>query len=92
MDTVGETQRLRRLISQVDPDVVHLHSAKAGLAGRLAVRGTRPTLFQPHGWSWLAARGATARGALAWERLAARWTDVSCASERVRPPTRGTGE
>ncbi|MBA2472667.1 MAG: glycosyltransferase [Pseudonocardiales bacterium] len=76
VDTVGETQRLRRLISQVDPDVVHLHSSKAGLAGRLAVRGARPTLFQPHGWSWLAARGATARGALAWERLAARWTDV----------------
>ncbi|PZS18528.1 MAG: glycosyl transferase family 1 [Pseudonocardiales bacterium] len=76
VDTVGETQRLRRLISQVDPDVVHLHSAKAGLAGRLAVRGARPTLFQPHGWSWLAARGATAYGALAWERLAARWTDV----------------
>lgn len=76
MDTVGETQRLRRLISQVDPDVVHLHSAKAGLAGRLAVRGARPTLFQPHGWSWLAARGATARAALAWERLAAHWTDA----------------
>jgi glycosyltransferase involved in cell wall biosynthesis len=74
--TIGETQRLRRLISQVDPDVVHLHSAKAGLAGRLAVRGTRPTLFQPHGWSWLAARGATACGALAWERFATRWTDV----------------
>jgi glycosyltransferase involved in cell wall biosynthesis len=76
VNTVGETQRLHRLISQVDPDVVHLHSAKAGLAGRLAVRGTRPTMFQPHGWSWLAALGATARGALAWERLAARWTDV----------------
>jgi len=74
VDTIGETQRLGLLISQVDPDVVHLHSAKAGLAGRLAVRGARPTIFQPHGWSWLAARGPTARGALAWERLAARWT------------------
>jgi glycosyltransferase involved in cell wall biosynthesis len=74
--TVPETQRLSRLIKAVRPDVVHLHSAKAGLAGRLAVRGTRPTLFQPHGWSWLAAAGATARGALAWERLAARWTDL----------------
>ncbi|MGB8961401.1 MAG: glycosyltransferase [Pseudonocardiaceae bacterium] len=76
VDTVAETQRLRRLIAEVQPDVVHLHSAKAGLAGRLAVRGGRPTLFQPHGWSWLAVRGATARCALAWERLAARWTDV----------------
>lgn len=77
-----ETRRLRQLIGAVQPDVVHLHSAKAGLAGRLAVRGKRPTLFQPHGWSWLAVRGATARGALTWERLAARWTDlVVCVGE-----------
>jgi glycosyltransferase involved in cell wall biosynthesis len=76
VDTVSETRRLRRLVSQVQPDVVHLHSAKAGLAGRLAVRGEHPTLFQPHGWSWLAVQGATARGALVWERLAARWTDL----------------
>jgi glycosyltransferase involved in cell wall biosynthesis len=76
VDTVSETRRLCRLVSQVQPDVVHLHSAKAGLAGRLAVRGECPTLFQPHGWSWLAVQGVTARGALAWERLAARWTDL----------------
>ncbi len=75
-DTVPETQRLRGLIRAVRPDVVHLHSAKAGLAGRLALRGARPTLFQPHGWSWLAVRGAAARAALAWERFASRWTDV----------------
>jgi glycosyltransferase involved in cell wall biosynthesis len=74
--TVGQVRRLRHLIKQVRPDVVHLHSAKAGLAGRLAVRGSLPTIFQPHGWSWLAARGATARAALAWERHATRWTTV----------------
>lgn len=80
--TGPETRRLRQLIGAVRPDVVHLHSAKAGLAGRLAVRGERPTLFQPHGWSWLAVRGATACGALAWERFAARWTDlVVCVGE-----------
>jgi glycosyltransferase involved in cell wall biosynthesis len=80
--TGPETWRLRQLIGAVQPDVVHLHSAKAGLAGRLAVRGERPTLFQPHGWSWLAVRGTTAHGALAWERLAARWTDlVVCVGE-----------
>ncbi|MGH3672077.1 MAG: glycosyltransferase, partial [Pseudonocardiaceae bacterium] len=76
MDTVPETLRLQRLIKAAQPDVVHLHSSKAGLAGRLAIRGTRPTLFQPHGWSWLAAGGATAGAALRWERLAARWTDL----------------
>ncbi len=82
MATVLETQRLSRLITAVQPDVVHLHSAKAGLAGRLAIRGALPTLFQPHGWSWLAARGGTARAALAWERHATRWTDLSvCVGE-----------
>ncbi|MGH3981206.1 MAG: glycosyltransferase [Pseudonocardiaceae bacterium] len=75
-DTVPETRRLRQVILQVRADVVHLHSAKAGLAGRLALQGRRPTLFQPHGWSWLAVRGAAARAALAWERFASRWTDV----------------
>jgi glycosyltransferase involved in cell wall biosynthesis len=81
-DTVPETRRLGQVIRAVRPDVVHLHSAKAELVGRLALRGARPTLFQPHGWSWLAVRGAAARATLAWERVAARWTDmVVCVGE-----------
>ncbi|MEU7899840.1 glycosyltransferase [Nonomuraea sp. NPDC049152] len=69
-------RRLGRLIAAFGPDAVHLHSAKAGLVGRAAIRGRIPTLFQPHGWSWLAARGPVARAALAWERRAARWADL----------------
>ncbi|WP_218061648.1 glycosyltransferase [Planobispora rosea] len=72
----GEARRLRRLLGRFRPDAVHLHSAKAGLVGRAVIRGAVPTLFQPHGWSWLAARGATARAALAWERAATRWTSL----------------
>src|SRR5262249_47737500 len=71
--TVGETARLRRLVDQVDPDLVHLHCSKAGLAGRLAVRGRRPTVFQPNAWSWLAVHGATRAASVRWERLAMRW-------------------
>ncbi|MEQ0562354.1 glycosyltransferase [Amycolatopsis sp. NEAU-NG30] len=74
--TAAEARRLARLVRAFRPDLVHLHSAKAGLAGRLAVRGRLPTLFQPHGWSWAAATGMTARAALRWERHAARWADV----------------
>jgi glycosyltransferase involved in cell wall biosynthesis len=71
-----EALRLGVLVDAVRPDVVHLHSAKAGLTGRLALRGRRPTVFQPHGWSWLAATGSTAAASLRWERAAARWTDL----------------
>jgi glycosyltransferase involved in cell wall biosynthesis len=71
----GETVRLRAVVDAVAPDLVHLHSAKAGLAGRLALRGALPTLFQPHGWSWLAATGAVAALSRRWEKFATRWAD-----------------
>lgn len=71
---VTEALSLRRVLNHVRPDVVHLHSSKAGLAGRLAVRGRLPTLFQPHGWSWFAAPPGMSRAAVQWERRAARWT------------------
>jgi glycosyltransferase involved in cell wall biosynthesis len=82
----AETQRLTHLIAQAKPDVVHLHSAKAGLAGRLALRGRLPTVFQPHAWSFYAVEGPVRAAALAWERFAAaRWTSVVvCASEGER--------
>lgn len=81
----GEVRRLARIIAAVRPDVVHAHSAKAGLAARLAVRGRVPTVFQPHAWSFEAADGITGRLALRWERYAARWaTCTVCVSEAER--------
>ena len=75
--TVEEARRLRSLVRAAGPDVVHLHSAKAGMAGRLALRGAVRTVFQPHAWSWLAASGAQAVAARAWERHAGRyWTSL----------------
>ncbi|GAA3234429.1 glycosyltransferase [Streptomyces lavendulae] len=74
-----------RLIRHVRPDLLHLHSAKAGLAGRIAVRGRVPTVFQPHAWSFDAVGGATAALAMRWERAGARWADrVLCVSESER--------
>lgn len=79
---VREVRALSSLVREVSPDVVHLHSAKAGLAGRLAVRGAVPTVFQPHGWSWLATSGVEARVARRWERWAVRWTsEVVCVGD-----------
>ena len=79
---LGETLALRSILAEHRPDVVHLHGAKAGLVGRLAVRGREVTFYQPHGWSFLAVEGRKADLALRWERRSARWTDtVVCVSQ-----------
>ncbi|BDH09980.1 glycosyltransferase family 4 protein [Streptomyces hygroscopicus] len=81
----GETARLARLVRRTGPHLIHTHSAKAGLAARLAVRGRVPTVHQPHAWPFEAAGGTAGRLALDWERYAARWADrVLCASEAER--------
>ncbi|MFE9449284.1 glycosyltransferase [Streptomyces sp. NPDC006739] len=81
----AEVGRLARLVREVRPDVVHAHSAKAGLAARLAVRGRIPTVFQPHAWSFEAVDGAMAEAAVRWERFGARWAArVLCVSEAER--------
>lgn len=81
-NSVAETRNLHRLIRTVRPDVLHLHSSKAGLAGRLATRGRLTTVFQPHMWSFLAAQGPLGTASLWWERWAARWThQLICVSD-----------
>src|SRR5215210_8099265 len=76
---------LKKAIEVWDPDVLHLHSSVAGLAARIALRGCRPTVFQPHAWSFLAVAGVVRRAAIAWERIGARWADVIiCVSEAER--------
>ncbi|MEU6999716.1 glycosyltransferase [Nonomuraea sp. NPDC046570] len=75
-DDLGSARRLRRLVGGFGPQAVHLHSSKAGMVGRAVIRGAVPTIFQPHGWSWLACQGAMAKAVLSWERWAARWADL----------------
>ncbi len=82
---VAEVRSLLAVVADWRPDVVHLNSSKAGLAGRIGLRGRIPTAFSPHSWSFEASPGATARLALAWERIATNWTDcIICVSEAER--------
>ncbi|MFI6644660.1 glycosyltransferase [Streptomyces sp. NPDC050504] len=82
---VREGRSLARIVASVRPDVVHAHSAKAGLVARAVLRGRVPTVFQPHAWSFEAADSRVCALALRWERWAARWTHrVVCVSEAER--------
>ena len=46
-------RRLRALARRLQPDVVHCHSTKAGLVGRLALRGMSPkVIYTPHCWAF----------------------------------------
>lgn len=89
---VAETIRLHRIVRDIRPDIVHLHSSKAGLCGRLAVRRRRLTIFQPHGWSFAAWEGPRCRAAVCWERLAERWTRITlCVSKGEQADGRRKG-
>lgn len=80
-----ELVRLARILDAFDPQVLHLHSSKAGLVGRLLVRRRRLTIMQPHSWSFLAKTGRVRDATLLWERLGARLADVIlCVSEDER--------
>jgi glycosyltransferase involved in cell wall biosynthesis len=88
-----EVLRLRRILDRVRPDLVHLHGVRAGLVGRLAVRGALPTVYQPRGWSFQpggtdgmgSPSGPRRAAALRWERAAAGWTDrIVCVTDAER--------
>jgi len=68
--------RLRRLLRQLRPDVLHLHSAKAGLLGRLVAKLQRiPVVYSVHGWSFNMYHGNKARCFRWLEKLLMPLTD-----------------
>lgn len=67
-------------------EVVHLHSSKAGAAGRIAAatlpQRDRPAVaFTPHGWSWYSSR-RLAPAYVCFERWAAAYADATIAVSR----------
>ncbi len=71
--------RLLLLIRRIRPDVLHLHSSKAGFLGRIAGRlaGAGVVVFTPHCWSFQSATGRKRRFYLALERFASRFADMT---------------
>lgn len=44
---------VKKIAAEVKPDVIHLHSSKAGAIGRIAFDGKIPMFYTPHGYSFL---------------------------------------
>lgn len=45
---------IKQIVNQVNPDIIHLHSSKAGAVGRIVLNGNRvPLFYTPHGYSFL---------------------------------------
>lgn len=60
-------KEVKQYIEQINPDIVHLHSSKAGIIGRLAVNGKRTRMFyNPHGFSFLKQDDSKIKRAIYW--------------------------
>lgn len=47
-------KEVKQNIKEIKPDIVHLHSSKAGVIGRIAINGRKAKMFyNPHGFSFL---------------------------------------
>jgi glycosyltransferase involved in cell wall biosynthesis len=69
---VGAFGRLRELVREWQPSVVHLHSSFAGAVGAAAVGSHTPTVYSPHGYSFTMAHSRLRRqGYRNMERLVA---------------------
>lgn len=44
---------VKKIVAEIKPDVIHLHSSKAGAIGRVAFNGKIPMFYTPHGYSFL---------------------------------------
>lgn len=81
-------RQLKRLLRDYRPDVVHTHSAKAGVLGRIAARraGVPVVVHGVHGAPWHPYQNAAARALFqACERYAARSCDhFICVADAMR--------
>lgn len=75
--------KVKALLRQIQPDIVHTHSAKAGILGRFAAAQLKTqnsklkTIHTIHGLAFHPYQNALTNAVyIAFERMAARWTDA----------------
>ena len=54
MKDIAAISEVKRIAKEIQPDIIHLHSSKAGVVGRIAFNGKNvPLFYTPHGYSFL---------------------------------------
>lgn len=68
--------KIKKYIKSSNPDIVHVHSSKAGVIGRIAaVRSKVPCVYNAHGWSFSMDTSKMKKMIYAFiERICARYT------------------
>lgn len=71
---LGAVQALKKLLRLQAPDLLHSHTAKSGIVGRIAAQACFiPSVYTPHGWTF-SQRSTWPRRAVSWpvERICKR--------------------
>ena len=53
MKDIAAFFEVKKIAAEIKPDIIHLHSSKAGAIGRMAFNGKIPMFYTPHGYSFL---------------------------------------
>ena len=76
-------KEIKKIADEIKPDIIHLHSSKAGVIGRIAFDGEDvPLFYTPHGYSFLMKDAGVIKRGIYWgiERIFANrnCTIISC--------------
>lgn len=78
---------IKGIAKKVNPDVIHLHSSKAGALGRIAFNGRNvPLFYTPHGYSFLMQNHSSAK------RMIYRAVETVCAKRNCMTISCSEGE
>lgn len=78
---------IRQIVKDIHPDIVHLHSSKAGVLGRWAINGRKiPMFYTPHGYSFLMSDYSRIK------RIVYKLIEVVCAKRRCTTISCSEGE
>ena len=76
-------KEIKKIANEIKPDIIHLHSSKAGVIGRIAFNGENvPLFYTPHGYSFLMKDAGVIKRGIYWgiEKIFANrnCTIISC--------------